>query len=183
MPAHGDGHSDGMGSMAIILIINWNNALSPLSPLNNYTHSLTENSFFFPISLALHIPSTWPNGNQVIKPPGWQCCNGHVLCNNCRSRSVKCPVCRVPLGPRGRCLLSDKLFTLLAESFPCDGGKCWPAFFVQVPPALLTQLLKRRTWLSMLPVNSRRLCCLAKFFIRPTARLFYFVSHIRVGFW
>ncbi|XP_017002973.2 uncharacterized protein [Drosophila takahashii] len=58
---------------------------------------------------------------EVIKPPGWQCCNGHVLCNNCRSRSVKCPVCRVPLGPRGRCLLSDKLFTLLAESFPCDG--------------------------------------------------------------
>ncbi|EDW98079.2 uncharacterized protein LOC6537826 [Drosophila yakuba] len=60
---------------------------------------------------------------EVIKPPGWQCCNGHVLCNNCRSRSVKCPVCRVPLGPRGRCLLSDKLFTLLAESFPCDGAK------------------------------------------------------------
>ncbi|EDW80592.2 uncharacterized protein Dwil_GK11612 [Drosophila willistoni] len=60
---------------------------------------------------------------EVIKPPGWQCCNGHVLCNNCRSRSVKCPVCRVPLGPRGRCLLSDKLFTLLAENFPCDGVK------------------------------------------------------------
>ncbi|TMW52264.1 hypothetical protein DOY81_002667 [Sarcophaga bullata] len=60
---------------------------------------------------------------EVIKPPGWQCCNGHVLCNNCRSRSEKCPVCRVPLGPRGRCLLSDKLFTLLADSFPCDGGK------------------------------------------------------------
>ncbi|CAD6994384.1 unnamed protein product [Ceratitis capitata] len=60
---------------------------------------------------------------NVIRPPGWQCCNGHVLCNNCRSRSVKCPVCRVPLGPRGRCLLADKLFTVLAESFPCDGGK------------------------------------------------------------
>ncbi|XP_034485492.1 uncharacterized protein LOC117790242 [Drosophila innubila] len=60
---------------------------------------------------------------DVIKPPGWQCCNGHVLCNNCRNRSVKCPVCRVPLGPRGRCLLSDKLFTLLAENFPCDGVK------------------------------------------------------------
>ncbi|XP_062123266.1 LOW QUALITY PROTEIN: uncharacterized protein LOC133836694 [Drosophila sulfurigaster albostrigata] len=58
---------------------------------------------------------------DVVKPPGWQCCNGHVLCNNCRNRSVKCPVCRVPLGPRGRCLLSDKLFTLLAENFPCDG--------------------------------------------------------------
>lgn len=58
-----------------------------------------------------------------MKPPGWQCCNGHILCNNCRSRSEKCPVCRVPLGPRGRCLLSDKLFSLLAESFPCDGGK------------------------------------------------------------
>ncbi|XP_053947039.1 putative mediator of RNA polymerase II transcription subunit 12 [Anastrepha ludens] len=58
---------------------------------------------------------------EVIRPPGWQCCNGHVLCNNCRSRSVKCPVCRVPLGPRGRCLLADKLFTVLAESFPCDG--------------------------------------------------------------
>ncbi|EDW58326.2 uncharacterized protein [Drosophila virilis] len=60
---------------------------------------------------------------DVIKPPGWQCCNGHVLCSNCRNRSEKCPVCRVPLGPRGRCLLSDKLFTLLAENFPCDGLK------------------------------------------------------------
>ncbi|XP_030370976.1 uncharacterized protein LOC115621459 [Scaptodrosophila lebanonensis] len=60
---------------------------------------------------------------EVVKPPGWQCCNGHVLCNNCRSRSIKCPVCRVPLGPRGRCLLSDKLFTLLAENFPCDRVK------------------------------------------------------------
>ncbi|XP_055381202.1 uncharacterized protein LOC129611837 isoform X2 [Condylostylus longicornis] len=60
---------------------------------------------------------------EVIKPPGWQCCNGHVLCNSCRNRSVKCPVCRVPFGPRGRCLLSDKLFTLLAETFPCDGTK------------------------------------------------------------
>ncbi|XP_032595782.1 uncharacterized protein LOC6568014 isoform X1 [Drosophila grimshawi] len=60
---------------------------------------------------------------EVIKPPSWQCCNGHVLCNNCRNRSVKCPVCRVPLGPRGRCLLSDNLFTLLAENFPCDGVK------------------------------------------------------------
>lgn len=56
-----------------------------------------------------------------MKPPGWQCCNGHVLCNNCRGRTVKCPICRVTLGPKGRCLLSDKLFTLLAETFPCDG--------------------------------------------------------------
>ncbi|XP_055922953.1 uncharacterized protein LOC129953657 [Eupeodes corollae] len=60
---------------------------------------------------------------EIVKPPGWQCCNGHVLCNSCRGRTVKCPICRVTLGPRGRCLLSDKLFTLLAESFPCDGVK------------------------------------------------------------
>lgn len=57
---------------------------------------------------------------EVVKPPGWQCCNGHVLCDSCRGRTTKCPICRVTMGPRGRCLLSDKLFTLLAETFPCD---------------------------------------------------------------
>lgn len=97
-----------------------------LTPLLPRTTSVTKSSIVLRMHWhTWHIPGLLPGptGNQVIKPPGWQCCNGHVLCNNCRNRSVKCPVCRVPLGPRGRCLLSDKLFTLLAENFPCDGGE------------------------------------------------------------
>nr|CAD7441214.1 unnamed protein product [Timema bartmani] len=54
---------------------------------------------------------------ETIPPPAFQCCNGHALCAPCRSRADKCPVCRVPLGPRGRCLLADKLHNLLTATF------------------------------------------------------------------
>nr|CAD7256899.1 unnamed protein product [Timema shepardi] len=54
---------------------------------------------------------------ETIPPPAFQCCNGHALCAPCRSRADKCPVCRVPLGPRGRCLLADKLHNLLTAAF------------------------------------------------------------------
>lgn len=57
---------------------------------------------------------------DVVRPPAWQCCHGHVLCGPCRGRSQRCPVCRVSFGARGRCLIADKLFTLLAETFPCE---------------------------------------------------------------
>lgn len=50
---------------------------------------------------------------ETVPPPAFQCCNGHVLCGSCRTRAEKCPVCRVSLGPRGRCLLADKLHGLL----------------------------------------------------------------------
>ena len=52
---------------------------------------------------------------ETIPPPAFQCCHGHVMCARCRSRSEKCPVCRVSLGPKGRCLLADKLHTLLTS--------------------------------------------------------------------
>ncbi|KAG4079570.1 hypothetical protein HA402_012340, partial [Bradysia odoriphaga] len=60
---------------------------------------------------------------EVAKPPAWQCQNGHVLCDNCRGRTSRCPICRVTLGPKGRCLLAEKVFTLLADSFPCENGQ------------------------------------------------------------
>ncbi|XP_063221111.1 E3 ubiquitin-protein ligase sina-like isoform X2 [Bacillus rossius redtenbacheri] len=54
---------------------------------------------------------------ETASPPAFQCCNGHLLCGACRARSDKCPVCRAPLGARGRCLLADKLHALFAATF------------------------------------------------------------------
>lgn len=53
---------------------------------------------------------------ETVPPPAFQCCNGHVLCGGCRARADRCPVCRVSLGPRGRCLLADKLHSLLTTT-------------------------------------------------------------------
>lgn len=53
---------------------------------------------------------------ESVSPPAWQCCHGHLLCSGCRSRSDRCPMCRVPLGPRGRSLLADKLHALLSQT-------------------------------------------------------------------
>lgn len=54
---------------------------------------------------------------ETAPPPAFQCCNGHVLCGECRAQADKCPVCRVTLGTRGRCLLADKLHSLLTSTF------------------------------------------------------------------
>ncbi|KAK3911316.1 E3 ubiquitin-protein ligase DIS1 [Frankliniella fusca] len=54
---------------------------------------------------------------EAVKPPVWQCCHGHLLCSGCRARSDRCPLCRVPLGPRGRSLLADKLHDLLSQTY------------------------------------------------------------------
>ncbi|XP_026676837.1 uncharacterized protein LOC103505800 [Diaphorina citri] len=54
---------------------------------------------------------------ENISPPVTQCYNGHLICSHCRSRSEKCPICRVTLGNKGRCLLADKLHTLLTNTF------------------------------------------------------------------
>ncbi|PSN56818.1 hypothetical protein C0J52_02700 [Blattella germanica] len=53
---------------------------------------------------------------ETVPPPAYQCCHGHILCGNCRARSDRCPVCRVSLGSKGRCLLSDKLHHLLTTT-------------------------------------------------------------------
>ena len=54
---------------------------------------------------------------ESVQPPVWQCCHGHLLCSGCRTRSDRCPLCRVPLGPRGRSLLADKLHRLLSQTY------------------------------------------------------------------
>ncbi|PNF24137.1 hypothetical protein B7P43_G00603 [Cryptotermes secundus] len=61
---------------------------------------------------------------ETVPPPAFQCCNGHVLCGSCRTRAEKCPVCRVSLGPRGRCLLADKLHSLLTTMLNQSKEKC-----------------------------------------------------------
>ncbi|XP_046623449.1 uncharacterized protein LOC124306651 [Neodiprion virginianus] len=48
--------------------------------------------------------------------PVSQCVHGHILCVSCRSRTDRCPVCRVRLG-QGRCLLADKVHGTLREAF------------------------------------------------------------------
>ncbi|GFG33075.1 hypothetical protein Cfor_12100 [Coptotermes formosanus] len=53
---------------------------------------------------------------ETVPPPAFQCGNGHVTCGRCRSRAERCPVCRVSFGPRARCLLSDKLYSLLTKT-------------------------------------------------------------------
>ncbi|XP_019525134.3 uncharacterized protein LOC109397269 [Aedes albopictus] len=52
---------------------------------------------------------------EIIRPPSWQCCHGHLICSGCRSKSTKCPICRVMLG-RGRCIVADKLFNFLVQT-------------------------------------------------------------------
>ncbi|KXJ69090.1 hypothetical protein RP20_CCG028595 [Aedes albopictus] len=65
---------------------------------------------------------------EIIRPPSWQCCHGHLICSGCRSKSTKCPICRVMLG-RGRCIVADKLFNFLVQTLGqheesvCDGAK------------------------------------------------------------
>ncbi|XP_075222939.1 uncharacterized protein LOC142325279 [Lycorma delicatula] len=54
---------------------------------------------------------------ETSSPPSFQCCNGHLLCGDCRGHADRCPVCRVPLGSKGRCLLADKLYSLLTSTF------------------------------------------------------------------
>ncbi|XP_055588393.1 uncharacterized protein LOC129740675 [Uranotaenia lowii] len=60
---------------------------------------------------------------EIIRPPSWQCCHGHLICAGCRSRSTKCPICRVMLGRAGRCLVADKLFHFLGQTLgqQCEG--------------------------------------------------------------
>ncbi|XP_034178851.1 uncharacterized protein LOC117603630 isoform X2 [Osmia lignaria lignaria] len=49
-------------------------------------------------------------------PPVSQCVHGHIICVECRSRTPRCPICRVRLG-QGRCLLADKLHKIFRDVF------------------------------------------------------------------
>ncbi|XP_062538550.1 uncharacterized protein LOC134206832 [Armigeres subalbatus] len=59
---------------------------------------------------------------EIIRPPSWQCCHGHLICSSCRSKSTKCPICRVILG-RGRCIVADKLFNFLVQTLGHHEGE------------------------------------------------------------
>lgn len=53
--------------------------------------------------------------SQTPKTPSpftYQCVNGHIICQKCRPKTLRCPMCRVQLG-RGRCLLADKVLRYL----------------------------------------------------------------------
>ncbi|XP_065082525.1 uncharacterized protein LOC135704914 [Ochlerotatus camptorhynchus] len=63
---------------------------------------------------------------DIIRPPSWQCCHGHLICSGCRSKSTKCPICRVVLG-RGRCIVADKLFNFLVQTLGQHDGEKRPA--------------------------------------------------------
>ncbi|KAF7991423.1 hypothetical protein HCN44_002985 [Aphidius gifuensis] len=45
-----------------------------------------------------------------------QCVHGHILCSGCRSKTPRCPVCRVRLG-QGRCLVADEVQRHIREAF------------------------------------------------------------------
>ncbi|XP_058812675.1 uncharacterized protein LOC131677101 isoform X2 [Topomyia yanbarensis] len=63
---------------------------------------------------------------EIIRPPSWQCCHGHLICSGCRAKSTKCPICRVMLG-RGRCIVADNLFSFLVQTLGHREGEKRPA--------------------------------------------------------
>lgn len=48
--------------------------------------------------------------------PLYQCVNGHILCSRCRPNTDKCPMCRVPLLGKGRCLVGEQLNELITST-------------------------------------------------------------------
>ncbi|XP_003696028.1 uncharacterized protein LOC100868468 isoform X1 [Apis florea] len=55
--------------------------------------------------------------------PVSQCVYGHIICVECRSRTSRCPICRVKLG-QGRCLLADKLNKIFRDIFDIKDNLC-----------------------------------------------------------
>ncbi|CAH1153694.1 unnamed protein product [Phaedon cochleariae] len=53
---------------------------------------------------------------DTITPPTYQCDNGHLICIRCRSKSERCPVCRLRLQ-RGRSLISDQIYNAVVDAF------------------------------------------------------------------
>lgn len=45
----------------------------------------------------------------------YQCVNGHIVCEKCRPKTLRCPMCRVQMG-RGRCLVADKILSYLQNN-------------------------------------------------------------------
>lgn len=57
---------------------------------------------------------------ETAPSPVSQCVHGHILCASCRTKTLRCPVCRVRLG-QGRCLIADEIHRNIKEAF--DEGK------------------------------------------------------------
>lgn len=53
---------------------------------------------------------------ETAASPISQCVHGHILCAGCRSKTPRCPVCRVRLG-QGRCLVADEVQRHIREAF------------------------------------------------------------------
>ncbi|XP_066248852.1 uncharacterized protein [Euwallacea similis] len=53
---------------------------------------------------------------DTIAPPTYQCDNGHLICVKCRTKSERCPVCRLKLAS-GRSLMADQVYNAVIESF------------------------------------------------------------------
>lgn len=53
---------------------------------------------------------------DTIPPPTYQCDNGHIICMKCRTKTEKCPICRLRLN-RGRSLISDQVYNAVAQAF------------------------------------------------------------------
>ncbi|KAG5673009.1 hypothetical protein PVAND_003089 [Polypedilum vanderplanki] len=55
----------------------------------------------------------------------YQCVNGHIVCEKCRWKILRCPTCRVQLG-RGRCLIADKILRYMQSNsmIKIGGSSC-----------------------------------------------------------
>ncbi|KAG5897400.1 hypothetical protein JTB14_013492 [Gonioctena quinquepunctata] len=53
---------------------------------------------------------------DTIPPPTYQCDNGHLICMRCRTKTERCPVCRLRLH-RGRSLISDQVYNAVVDAF------------------------------------------------------------------
>ncbi|XP_063980165.1 uncharacterized protein LOC135164071 [Diachasmimorpha longicaudata] len=56
---------------------------------------------------------------ETATSPISQCVHGHILCGPCRTKTLRCPVCRVRLG-QGRCLAADEIQQSIGEAFDND---------------------------------------------------------------
>ena len=54
----------------------------------------------------------FPSQTPAPSSHTYQCVNGHIVCQKCRPKTLRCPMCRVQLG-RGRCLVADKILQYL----------------------------------------------------------------------
>ncbi|KAF5275362.1 hypothetical protein FQR65_LT04190 [Abscondita terminalis] len=57
---------------------------------------------------------------DTISPPVYQCDNGHLVCLRCRTRTERCPVCRIRLT-KGRSLLAEQVYHTISDVFELNG--------------------------------------------------------------